>query len=479
MRLTPTEPKVPENIGFTEENDIFEYQEFGTRLADLVSNIAEPLVIVLDAPWGSGKSVFIKQWAELIRGRDGSVVYFDAFGNDIHDDAFLALASEIHLLAEKTLGDGNQSSQTFLDTAKKVGKTLAPIGLRLAARVGTAGVLNLEDFRAGGEAFKSAAKFIGDEAEEVLEKTISKKLQKAEKEHESFEKFREALENVSKAITEKKQENNEENNEEKQKNDHQSLPLIFIVDELDRCRPPFALDVIERVKHLFSVQNVCFVLVMDLPQFETAVQGAYGGKFDARTYLEKFYHLKVMLPELNKLHYVNQQKQDRYLDYLWRNLNPEFKDARRDELVLEEFRFLVKAHELSLRQIERALTNVVVAAASAREAQWFVPPVIAGLCIMRQKYRELYKHARENNLTWNDVKDFLKIDSGRSDTSLSGEKWVITWWRYFVDPDVPPEDVDNHLGMFMREDTFETRRSLQRTLTNYIDNLPNPPAPTD
>ena len=74
-------------------------------------------------------------------------------------------------------------------------------------------------------------------------------------------------------------------------------PLVFIIDELDRCRPPFALNVLERVKHLFSVENVCFVLVAHLPQLEAVVKGSYGLGVDARTYLEKFFQLQVTLPE--------------------------------------------------------------------------------------------------------------------------------------------------------------------------------------
>ena len=140
MRFSLPEPHIPEEGGFTTENDIFMYREFGERLANLVSNISNPLVVTLDGLWGSGKSVFIKQWAGLMRERGGSVVYFDVFGNDIHDNAFLALASEIHFLAEDTLGKENQSTQTFLDKATKVAKTLAPTRFRLAAHIGTGGL---------------------------------------------------------------------------------------------------------------------------------------------------------------------------------------------------------------------------------------------------------------------------------------------------------------------------------------------------
>ena len=473
MRFTLPELHIPEE-GFSTENDIFLYREFGERLANLVSNISDPLVVTLDGSWGSGKSVFIKQWAGLMRERGGSVVYFDAFGNDIHDNAFLALASEIHFLAEDTLGKKNKSTQTFLDKATKVAKTLAPTGFRLAAHIGTGGLLHSEYFKAMDDTIKAGLKTFGNELEDALEKTIREKLQKTGEERLLLESFRKALEDVSKAIT-------------KKKSNHQPPPLIFIVDELDRCRPPFALDVIERIKHLFSVSNVCFVLVMDLPQLETAIQGAYGGKFDARTYLEKFYHLKVMLPKRDR---INREQRERYLFHLWEssNLKFEFEDIDIAGLILGEIRDLAHIHELSLRQIERVMTNVVLVAATIKKNQWFIPTVIAGLCIMRQTHPNLYELAQENELSWEEVKDFLNVDDDGDDSDsdamiragirpdLGWKDWQIDWWRYCVDDEAPQRIIDNCSGWFMQKKMFGYSPLSLHTLASLIDNLPNPPA---
>ena len=121
MRLTPQEPEIPEVGGFTKDNDLFGYRDFADRLANLVRNIDEPLVIVLDGPWGSGKSIFVKQWADLLRGRGASVIQFDAFGSDHYEDAFLALSAEIHAAAKKTLGGNESTTRRYLHKAKKAG----------------------------------------------------------------------------------------------------------------------------------------------------------------------------------------------------------------------------------------------------------------------------------------------------------------------------------------------------------------------
>ncbi len=354
MRLTPISPTIPEIGGFTTDNDIFEYRDFGERLSNLVDNIDEPLVIVLDGPWGSGKSVFIRQWAGQLRNRGASVILFDAFGHDHYEDAFLALAAQIHNAAKSALGGNNRTARRFLNRAKRVGALLAPIAARVAARATTAGLLSTDDLEAGGEAIKAAAEAAGNEAEKAVERVVSELLRKAGEDKAALDAFRETLGEVARALS------NAQNDKER------GHPLVFIIDELDRCRPPFALSVIERIKHLFSVDGVCFVLVSSLPQLEQAVQGAYGVTFDARTYLEKFYQLRVFLPQGRN---EREGKISQYIAHLWRTLGIRFPDERHGELVRHELEALAEGYNLSLRQLERAITNIVLAKAAAGPRQ--------------------------------------------------------------------------------------------------------------
>lgn len=67
MKLFPNGPTIGELDGFTRENDIFGYKDFGDRLTALQLNVSEPMVTVVDGPWGCGKSTFIKQWAGELR----------------------------------------------------------------------------------------------------------------------------------------------------------------------------------------------------------------------------------------------------------------------------------------------------------------------------------------------------------------------------------------------------------------------------
>jgi hypothetical protein len=71
-------------------------------------------------------------------------------------------------------------------------------------------------------------------------------------------------------------------------------PLYIIVDELDRCRPSFALETLEKIKHIFQVKNLKFVLVYNDYILESIIEKAYGVS-NGNRYLEKFVQKTIPL----------------------------------------------------------------------------------------------------------------------------------------------------------------------------------------
>lgn len=90
------------------------------------------------------------------------------------------------------------------------------------------------------EVIESATQKIADSFDKVIDDFVEQ--------CQSMEEFRKALENLVEFIAQ------------------DGKPLIFIIDELDRCNPRFAVKVLERVKHLFSVPNIVFILSIDKTQ---------------------------------------------------------------------------------------------------------------------------------------------------------------------------------------------------------------------
>lgn len=81
-------------------------------------------------------------------------------------------------------------------------------------------------------------------------------------------------------------------------------PLIFIVDELDRCSPTFAIKTLEVIKHLLNVEGVTFVLAVDMKQLCAAVKKFYGQEIDADGYICKIFDYVTMMPNSSKRDYI-------------------------------------------------------------------------------------------------------------------------------------------------------------------------------
>jgi predicted KAP-like P-loop ATPase len=67
------------------------------------------------------------------------------------------------------------------------------------------------------------------------------------------------------------------------------------VDELDRCRPTYAIQTLELVKHLFNVPGLIFIFALDIEQLSHSVQTVYGQNMDAQGYLCRFFDYFMMM----------------------------------------------------------------------------------------------------------------------------------------------------------------------------------------
>ena len=81
--------------------------------------------------------------------------------------------------------------------------------------------------------------------------------------------------------------------------------LIIFIDELDRCKPSYAVTLLERIKHFFDNENIIFVFSTNLKQLSNTVKNAYGMYFDSDRYLDRFFDIKFNLPEINVVSYLN------------------------------------------------------------------------------------------------------------------------------------------------------------------------------
>ena len=90
-----------------------------------------------------------------------------------------------------------------------------------------------------------------------------------------------------------------------------------MIDELDRCRPSYATELLEIAKHLFSVDRIVFVLAINRSELAHSVKALYGSKFDAKGYLGRFFDLDYLLPAPDRQQFVLQVMSDSGLGALF------------------------------------------------------------------------------------------------------------------------------------------------------------------
>ncbi|MCJ2131594.1 P-loop NTPase fold protein [Methylobacterium sp. E-045] len=411
MKLFLPPLEIADDEGFTPEKDIFRRKAIGDGLTNLVTSVDQPLVIALDAQWGSGKSTFLKMWAGELRKQEIGVVLFDAFENDYLEDAFTAIAGQIVSLAKDKNKAQEGRVQRFAQRAYDAGKIVARSGLKVGIKAATVGALGAEDF-------KDIAKELASEASSLGDKYLGEAITKQKEQKAIIEEFREALSQLPSLLSPLQTE----------AKDAPQKPLVIIIDELDRCRPSFALEILERIKHFFAVPNVHFVLGVHIGQMENSVKAAYGTDIDGRMYLQKFISLSVLLVD---------KKQDdgayapmRYAHWLANQLEI---DAQDGDIYARFIGGIAMARHLSLRTLEKIFTNVAMTLAFSSPRTLRPAVIVAGLCVLRVTNPELYVLAKTGDLRWEEMHDKLALNRTLKENESLNLEYIREVWQYCTD----------------------------------------------
>lgn len=303
-RLTPPKPNIElYKHGFTDAKDQLERAQTGIALSELVERIEEPMVIALDGGWGTGKSFFLQCWVgQHLKDEKhrAQTVYFDAFKHDFIDEPLISLMGVI----EDRFDDEHVKDRTlknrFAGTVKVAKKLLKP-ALRIGAGVMSYGLSEVAVAAIGtekvdttvGSMVDAGVKRIGAEASSAIDDLWENEAGR----RRAMEEFRESLVKLTAPDlplpdkTDKGQQDDAENNT------HLPKKLVIVIDELDRCRPDYALSLLEIIKHFFDVPHVHFVLGANMRELQNSVKARYRLGIDAELYLQKFVTLKMRLPE--------------------------------------------------------------------------------------------------------------------------------------------------------------------------------------
>lgn len=185
--------------------------------------------------------------------------------------------------------------------------------------------------------------------------------------------------------------------------------MVIILDELDRCRPSFALSLMEKVKHVFDMKDVVFIFSTNVDQLEAMVKKQYGHSIDASNYLSKFFSFTIKLPTE-----IQFSSRDTLLNsfYLFKSMSKDFTFYQDfgDGYHLEEIlKHLFKVNDISLRDAEKLIRNIKILNAVGGDASlakkkywWYSILVLISVFIYTFK-QDLAKKILNESITGEDI----------------------------------------------------------------------------
>lgn len=269
----------------TFSKSLIEWQGFAERLLNFVAVekqfVDEGLVIALSSKFGSGKSTFLAMLENFITSNqvvgNPLVINLNAWESDYYGDPLYGIISSI---VEKIKSEG-KSPHAIVEAAKDVLWLGADVAAQISKAVSGVDLIASKESAERRRLLRSERVPISNDAFSI------------------FQRRKEAMGKLKTEVS--------------HFIDRSNGYVLFLVDELDRCRPDYAISYLETVKHMFDIRGAVFILAADRQQLEVSAKTAFGEKLDFEEYLRKFVHREVSLPsperdDYNRIsqHYVGQ-----------------------------------------------------------------------------------------------------------------------------------------------------------------------------
>ena len=317
------------------EKDPFQYDLLGRKesveiLTNLISSIDGPCVLSIDAEWGKGKTTFLRLWRRYLYDMEFPVTLFNAWETDFSNDPFIAMTSE--LMAGIKSYSGNSINEKIKDLEESANLIMNLI-LSGTIRHVSAGIIDINS---------------------IKESFAEKRLGEYTKAKEIVKNFKNQLQEVSTKIS--KSNNNR--------------PLVLMIDELDRCRPSYAVELLEVAKHLFSVDGIIFILAINCSQLSHSIKALYGHDFDSQGYIKRFIDVDIRLPSPDRKAFIEHQLSNTNIKDL---IEPAYdKDMYQNYNSLRDILyFFFNSYELDLRQISQAIHRLYLIFGSLGENKFY------------------------------------------------------------------------------------------------------------
>ncbi|MCD9553000.1 hypothetical protein GLP31_10980 [Photobacterium carnosum] len=307
-------------------------KDYGEFLCDYITGEKEGFVLNINGHWGAGKTEFLKRmYSELIT-RNYPTIYIDSWESDFTNDPLTVVSSELLTQLEKCNRNANKKSDNVKRLFGKVikGTVIGAAAMATKAAIGEASV--------GADLAKTLYESDNKDFMNQLKDDYSDKIT-------AINDIRNALSKLAVEL---------------QHNDNTKLPIVVLIDELDRCRPTYAINMLEVIKHFFNTRYFVFVVATDTTQLCESIKAVYGNNFDSKTYLKRFFNRTAELASpdieyyLKSLDINNTYEKSGYLTDL--HLYPKVSTQTLD--IAYYIAHLSKYYQLSIRDIDQLLAKL-------------------------------------------------------------------------------------------------------------------------
>ncbi|MEC4723422.1 P-loop NTPase fold protein [Noviherbaspirillum sp. CPCC 100848] len=359
---------------------------------------ADTIVLNIRAQWGFGKTFFVERWIKELKHSGYPVVAFDAWTNDFSEDPLIGFIAAIdEALTEHYKKVPNVTK--VLDRALSAGrKLIKPVSLGIAGaltkKLADLTLDEISDLLAQPDEIQSADKNKTENSDEKdgdnivteVKSVVAEAAAAAVKEHlgkkETIAIFRDRLKQLINVL---------------EKEAGCQLPIFIFIDELDRCRPNYAIELLEAIKHLFGVPGIYFIASTNLDQLIHSVRAIYGEGFDAEHYLKRFFDQEYFLPAPDGARYTKVLF-DRYMPETGTIYIDSFlQQGPAIESQQKLFTAFTVAFELDYRGQDQAMQVLQAVLLSWPEKEQVVLPYLLFLIFIRQRSTSAFQALSNKN----------------------------------------------------------------------------------
>lgn len=302
-------------------DDDFQRQDVAIKLAELLASDIDVSPLLLNGNWGSGKTTLVRRLEnQLIERRDNiEHIYINAFQEDHCENSLITLIAAIARAVP------NDEDPKLFEKAIPVIK----YGLKIGSKAAIGWLLRKN--------FDDCAEEIEQAIKESTNKAVDYSIDSMLKDHRDSEQNIAALKGTLEDLSKEKK-------------------FVIIIDELDRCKPSFAIDIIENIKYIFDMDNIRFLLVANSNHLESSICHKYGDSGTSKGYLDKFVKYTLDIPSsFGQPWSLKNSSAEFFLKELERN---EIIDIYQTKEVLNDIAELIKINNISLREVQTLVRTI-------------------------------------------------------------------------------------------------------------------------